>query len=974
MRLYQGVVENRQDPMQLGRCQVRVVGLHTHDKIQLKTEDLPWAYPMQPVTSAAMSGIGHSPVGPVEGTWVVIMFRDEDEQYPVILGTLGGISQAFTSVDQDPNGVLLKDEQGNTPSSSSDVVSSSSPGLVTVAKELTPQQQAQNVLQPGTNPTTATITTDIPTTPPKGTPDVAKATAGIKAILAACEKYGLKTREQKCSLLAIAGGESLWVPKEEMYSYSAEGLMNTFKSTFGGKPGLADQWSRAPKKGISREQFFDFVYAPENNGRQLGNTQTGDGGKYYGRGFNGITGRANYDKFGKLAGVDIINNPFLMSTDIKLAAEIFCLMVTNNPVVKKATPTANPGYFYAVKKGNGHDTGTGAEIREKYYEYFYGTVVESSFTQEKSADPAPTPVSANSTIPTEKYITPAPSPSSPGPIGFRDPHNKYPLKDHLYEPDTNRLARGVKKGTVHPRKDANRAQGIAIALSSSTFSEPLSSFSAKYPYNHVMETESGHVQEFDDTPNHERIMTYHRKGTFTEIDPNGSSITHVVGDNYHIIDRNGCISIAGEANLTVNGNINILCKATTNIEVTGDANVEVGNNANIGVAKDVDMVVGQNMKLQVDETLDIKAKAINIQADTTMNIKADTMNETAATMNVSAEGVYNETVGESSYRWQGDRYTLVGANTYSRHESGTDFSCPSDPSRSGSTACPSVTVATDAPDVNTELIAPEEGVLNSTIIEYLIAPPSEGEETFLLETEEEWQSAAGVAAVAALAKEYGSETPENTPAQESTAPKSGSNVTIVAPCTIVNGVEIFTNDFRLSPNFTLGMLIDGGVNGKNQLRDQLGLTKQQIVCNLSQLCVNILEPMLAVLPNGIAGYGKTWKINSGFRVSTNIPAGGVAKSDHMLGRAIDFTLLPYDSIKAQRNYEFCSTLSKILPYDQIIMEYMSGGSNWIHIGYRGIKEGDTAGGGYNRKMAFTMLNGSTYRRDDKGQPSGFYLL
>lgn len=967
MNLYQGVVENRGDPLKLGRCQVRVVGLHTHDKLMLPTEELPWAYPMQPVTSAAMSGIGQSPVGPVEGTWVIVMFTDADEQYPVILGTLGGIPQPFISVDQDSVGVLLKDEQLES-IPKAEIVSNNN-----TVTNLTPQQQAQNVLQPGTNVPT-TVTTDITTVPPKGTPNVARATAGIKAILAACEKYGLKTREQKCSLLAIAGGESLWVPKEEDYSYSAEGLMSTFKSTFGGKPGLADQWSRAPKKGISREQFFDFVYAPENNGRQLGNTQPGDGGKYYGRGFNGITGRANYDKFGKLAGVDLINNPLLMTTDINLAAEVFCLMVTNNPVVKKAVPTANPGYFYAVKKGNGHDTGTGAEVRQKYYEYFYGNVVSSSFTQEKSADPAPAPVSTNSTIPKETYTTPAPSPSSPGPIGFRDPHNKYPLKDHINEPDTNRLARGVKKGTLHPIRDANRAQDIAIALSETTFSEPPSSFSAKYPYNHVMETESGHVQEFDDTPGHERIMTYHRKGTFTEVDPNGTQINHIVGDSYHIIDRNGCIFINGTANLTVTGSINILCKSEVNLEVTGDANIQVGNNAHIGVAKDVDMVVGKNMKLQVDETLDIKANAINIEAVTNMNIRANSLTETAPTMNVNASGSYNETVGESNYRYESDKHTFIGANTYERHTSGIDYSCPSDPSRSSDTDCSDVSEANIAPQVLTDLIAPEEGVVNSPILEYLIAPSSEGEETFLLETEEEWASPAGVAAVAALAKDYGSETPENTPASDSAPVTGGSVVTVVAPCTIVNGVQNFTNDFRLSPNFTLGMLIDGGVSGKNTLRDQNGLTKQQIVCNLSQLCINILEPMLAVLPGGIAGYKKQWQINSGYRISSNIPSGGVAKSDHMLGRAIDFTLLPYDSLKAQRNFEFCSVIEKILPYDQIIMEYMSGGSNWIHIGYRGVKEGDTSGGGTNRRMAFTMQNGSTYRKDSKGQPSGFYLL
>ena len=94
MKLYTGVVENRRDPLRLGRCQVRIVGLHTEQKTVLPTNDLPWAFPMQPVTSAAMNGIGHAPVGPVEGTWVIIFFRDLDEQQPIMMGTIGGIPQA----------------------------------------------------------------------------------------------------------------------------------------------------------------------------------------------------------------------------------------------------------------------------------------------------------------------------------------------------------------------------------------------------------------------------------------------------------------------------------------------------------------------------------------------------------------------------------------------------------------------------------------------------------------------------------------------------------------------------------------------------------------------------------------------------------------------------------------------------------------------------------------------------------------
>ena len=93
-KFYTGVVENREDPLKLGRCQVRIVGLHSENKINMPTKHLPWAIPIQPVISASMNGIGWSPVGPVNGTWVLIGFTDADEQMPIIFGTIGGIPQS----------------------------------------------------------------------------------------------------------------------------------------------------------------------------------------------------------------------------------------------------------------------------------------------------------------------------------------------------------------------------------------------------------------------------------------------------------------------------------------------------------------------------------------------------------------------------------------------------------------------------------------------------------------------------------------------------------------------------------------------------------------------------------------------------------------------------------------------------------------------------------------------------------------
>ena len=74
-----GVVESRKDPLMLGRCKVRILGWHTKDKGRMPTASLPWATPLQPTTSAAQTQVGHTPLGLVEGSWVLGFFQDGDE-------------------------------------------------------------------------------------------------------------------------------------------------------------------------------------------------------------------------------------------------------------------------------------------------------------------------------------------------------------------------------------------------------------------------------------------------------------------------------------------------------------------------------------------------------------------------------------------------------------------------------------------------------------------------------------------------------------------------------------------------------------------------------------------------------------------------------------------------------------------------------------------------------------------------------
>ena len=109
---FNGVVEDRQDPQKLGRLRVRCVGIHTDNKDDLPTSDLPWSQLIHPITSTGISGLGSSPGFIVEGTWVFGYFRDgQAMQEPMVLGTLPGKPSELSNTAAgfyDPNGVYPK--------------------------------------------------------------------------------------------------------------------------------------------------------------------------------------------------------------------------------------------------------------------------------------------------------------------------------------------------------------------------------------------------------------------------------------------------------------------------------------------------------------------------------------------------------------------------------------------------------------------------------------------------------------------------------------------------------------------------------------------------------------------------------------------------------------------------------------------------------------------------------------------------
>ena len=92
--------------------------------------------------------------------------------------------------------------------------------------------------------------------------------------------------------------------------------------------------------------------------------------------------------------------------------------------------------------------------------------------------------------------------------------------------------------------------------------EPPSAYKADYPYNNVVQTQSGHVVEFDDTPTHERIRVRHKSGTYFEINEKGRQVSKIVGEGFEIVVEDKNVTVGGQCNITVVGDCNITAEKT----------------------------------------------------------------------------------------------------------------------------------------------------------------------------------------------------------------------------------------------------------------------------------------------------------------------------------------------------------------------------------------------------------------------------
>jgi len=226
--------------------------------------------------------------------------------------------------------------------------------------------------------------------------------------------------------------------------------------------------------------------------------------------------------------------------------------------------------------------------------------------------------------------------------GFADPSGTYPVTNQgvdsgkfplgvsvIGEPDTNRLARNANKQEMQASIAAKRASTVDVGVKStpgmrgsSTWSEPITPYSAVYPKNQVRYTERGHVEEYDNTVGKERILQYHNSGTFTEIgngwisNPNGTRVQRVVGNDYEIIHGDKNIHIKGSKglNLVVDGAVNITINGGANVEVVGNTNVLANGDLNLQVEGDL-KASGKSIELYSEGDIGISGRSVSFISD-----------------------------------------------------------------------------------------------------------------------------------------------------------------------------------------------------------------------------------------------------------------------------------------------------------------------------------------------------------------------
>src|SRR6185295_2543190 len=143
---------------------------------------------------------------------------------------------------------------------------------------------------------------------------------------------------------------------------------------------------------------------------------------------------------------------------------------------------------------------------------------------------------------------------------------------------------------------------------------PKSTYDAKYPYNRIEITESGHEIHYDDTPGKERIRESHMSGTYREISKDGKLVTVAVGNRIdynkegytQTVDKNTDIKVGGAHRSSIGGSQHSEVKGDATSAVDGDSKTMIGGDSVSAVKGDMVTGVKGAVKMRLGSGVEIK--------------------------------------------------------------------------------------------------------------------------------------------------------------------------------------------------------------------------------------------------------------------------------------------------------------------------------------------------------------------------------
>lgn len=590
---FTGVVEDRFDPLKQGRIRVRVFAYHTDQKSKnaqqgIPTEELLWMHPMSSITSASMSGIGQTPLGAVEGTHVVGFFRDAFKQDGVVIGTLGG-----TYVEKPNPAKGFSDPSGQYPryiGNDLNVLAgggqpgSGSSGSGAIVGE---DNRPISVDIQDDNTTLAVAPTDVPLEDiaEDDNPDFT-----IEKMLRQDEGYRLQWYADSLGYPTIGIGHLL------IHQVTRD--LNVINAAISAQVGrvctngtitnaeVSELFARdlaQVRADIARISSLREVYVTLNRSRQMSMEnmcfQMGAGGLAKFK--NTLAKMKAKDWKGAYDGL-------------------------RDSLWARQTPGRSSRVARIVLTGNLESYGVKAPDNP---------IEKPEPLKLKSMDEKPEPLKLKSMAMASEPVSIASQMASQ--------YDRAPMKMATVQ---RVLSRSARAADPEPSpEDPYVPEDTRIA-----FEEPKSSYAARYPYNHVYESESGHIVEFDDTPGAERYHRKHPSGTYEEISPDGRRVTKIVGDDFLIVQSGRNLNVKGDMNIVVEGNATLYymgnCIQTVDGNLTqfvrGNVTETVEGNVNSKVTGNVTETVNGNVTSTVkgnvsqDVTGDYKLKAANITMET----------------------------------------------------------------------------------------------------------------------------------------------------------------------------------------------------------------------------------------------------------------------------------------------------------------------------------------------------------------------